>query len=234
MKSTRFRNFCFFVALALVIGGSVGAQAEMITNGSFEDTTIVEWNITSGLTGLGGNTANLMTDVTGWTAIASPDPNAGGECRWYLEDTYAAVDASMIETPYGRLMFALGNSSAIYQEFSVAPGNEYTVSYYEVSRSDDWGGETGLTTSITGVAATGTLSQLADTPLASGWTLYSFNFTPTESGTARLTFTGASGNGGQIDNVSVTATALVPEPGTIALLVTGLFGLMAFAWRKRP
>ena len=33
-----------------------------------------------------------------------------------------------------------------------------------------------------------------------------------------------------IDSVTVTAT---PEPSVMALLVTGLFGLLAYAWRKR-
>jgi hypothetical protein len=39
--------------------------------------------------------------------------------------------------------------------------------------------------------------------------------------------------GGQVllvDNVSVSA---VPEPGTLALAVAGVLGLLAYAWRKR-
>jgi hypothetical protein len=35
-----------------------------------------------------------------------------------------------------------------------------------------------------------------------------------------------------VDNVRVTSTP-VPEPGTIALLATGLLGLLAYAWRKK-
>jgi hypothetical protein len=45
-----------------------------------------------------------------------------------------------------------------------------------------------------------------------------------------------SGHDGQIafDNVRLTATtAPVPEPSTLALLAGGLFGLIAYAWRKR-
>jgi hypothetical protein len=38
------------------------------------------------------------------------------------------------------------------------------------------------------------------------------------------------GDGVSFDNVVVTQT---PEPGTIALLVNGLLGLLAYAWRKR-
>ena len=33
-----------------------------------------------------------------------------------------------------------------------------------------------------------------------------------------------------VDNFSVTG---VPEPSTLGLLITGLLGLLAYAWRKR-
>jgi hypothetical protein len=34
------------------------------------------------------------------------------------------------------------------------------------------------------------------------------------------------------DNMRMSS-AVVPEPGTLALLATGLIGLLAYAWRKR-
>jgi hypothetical protein len=49
-----------------------------------------------------------------------------------------------------------------------------------------------------------------------------------------VSFTGALSldyNGGQVPNV--TFTTAVPEPGTLAMLAAGLFGLVAYAWRKR-
>jgi len=37
-----------------------------------------------------------------------------------------------------------------------------------------------------------------------------------------------------MDNVSVTLTSgEVPEPSTLVLLAAGLFGLLAYAWKKR-
>ena len=216
MRKIYFRILSVVAVLALAIGSSVDAQADsLITNGSFEDTTISVWDITPGLTGLGGETGNLMTDVTGWTGVAATIAGSDDECRWYVENSYVigtysgTPDTSMIETPYGRLMFALGGYSSIYQDFEVTIGNEYTVSYYEVNREDsiDWPG-VGLTADITGVAATGTLSQFANTDIVDGWTLYSFSFAPTEDGTARLTFTGAEQRGGMLDEVSVTAVSV--------------------------
>jgi hypothetical protein len=36
------------------------------------------------------------------------------------------------------------------------------------------------------------------------------------------------------DDISVLATAAVPEPGTLALCGIGLIGMLCYAWRKRP
>jgi hypothetical protein len=45
---------------------------------------------------------------------------------------------------------------------------------------------------------------------------------------------GGSGSAGYADNFTLTAlNAEVPEPTSIAILVTGLIGLLAYAWRKR-
>ena len=41
-----------------------------------------------------------------------------------------------------------------------------------------------------------------------------------------------TGSGGYIDNLSLTSVP-IPEPGTLALLATGLIGLLCYAWRKR-
>lgn len=36
-----------------------------------------------------------------------------------------------------------------------------------------------------------------------------------------------------VDNLTYTATGVIPEPSSLALLAAGLLGLLAYAWRKR-
>jgi hypothetical protein len=67
-------------------------------------------------------------------------------------------------------------------------------------------------------------------------------FLVTKSTTA-VTFTGLGGvasngfgydyNGGTMEMTAFSCPLTVPEPSTIALLGCGLFGLLAYAWRKR-
>lgn len=48
----------------------------------------------------------------------------------------------------------------------------------------------------------------------------------------QIVVNGHGGYAGGIDSISLTA-APVPEPSSILMIVTGLFGLLAYAWRKR-
>lgn len=78
--------------------------------------------------------------------------------------------------------------------------------------------------------------------VTSDWKRYSLTFTATAAGPWQPSFlngyyaearSGGGGNAGStfgIDSVSITA---VPEPSTLVLLGAGLFGLLAYAWRKR-
>lgn len=49
-----------------------------------------------------------------------------------------------------------------------------------------------------------------------------------------FTFTATTGSlEALMGNVTLTQTTPVPEPATISLVATGLFGLLAYAWRRR-
>jgi hypothetical protein len=73
------------------------------------------------------------------------------------------------------------------------------------------------------------------TALTSTWTEYSVSFTATAADVGQSfqpEFRGSAGATYGIDNVRFGA-APVPEPSSCVLLAAGLFGLLAYAWRKR-
>jgi hypothetical protein len=70
-------------------------------------------------------------------------------------------------------------------------------------------------------------------PLNAGWAHYSFTYTISghDSDWAEVTIDSPAEGGNYIvDNVSLHQ--VVPEPGTVVLLITGLIGLLCYAWRK--
>jgi hypothetical protein len=75
------------------------------------------------------------------------------------------------------------------------------------------------------------------TPSRGGWANYTSDPITLTAGTHTLKFanvveTANLGLSAAIDTVSVNTTA-APEPSTVVLLLTGLVGLSAYAWRKR-
>lgn len=77
----------------------------------------------------------------------------------------------------------------------------------------------------------GTASLTASLPIETGWTAYTLYFTPSASGSYSLSFQNAGGDniGMLLDNVSIAA---VPEPGTLAMLLSGL-GMIGLIARRR-
>lgn len=77
----------------------------------------------------------------------------------------------------------------------------------------------------------GTASLAASLPIETGWTAYTLSFTPLTSGLYTLGFqnSGGDNHGMLLDNVSVAA---VPEPGTLAMLLSGL-GMIGLIARRR-
>jgi hypothetical protein len=192
---------------------ALSAEAELLTNGSFENTNGVSTPFSFiQVTG---------TQVTGWTATSG----TGGNFGWVLGPWFSAGPAYS-GTNWINPQPTFGSIS---QSFPVTSGWNYTVSFFGRSRQND-ANRGSVVAAITGVTLTGTSSVTTDINSVT-WTQYSFGFTPTQSGTATLAFSSVGGWGGYADAASVVA--VVPEPAAITVLATSLVGLFGYAWRKR-
>ncbi|MBU4272624.1 MAG: PEP-CTERM sorting domain-containing protein [Planctomycetes bacterium] len=140
------------------------------------------------------------------------------------------------------------NTRSIAQSFLVSSGSSYDASYYTLKRSGStatWfdaylSVDTGTVTGTLGPGSPGILTGSGTNTLklqaapGAAWTQLSFSFVPSAGATATLTLTTPYTAGSWassdvfLDNVRV-----IPEPGTLALLATGLVGLLCYAWRKR-
>lgn len=195
------KNIVLLLALSALPGL---ANANLLTNGSFEDT--VQAN----------GTWNVYTTIAGWTTETGP----GIEIRNNVEGV--AFDGNNFVE-----LDSHANSS-MFQEVATTSGVAYTLSFAYAPRINQsaetniveayWNGS--LITSQTGFSATNNDWQ-------------TFSFTVTGTGLDKLTFKAAGINdsyGGSLDNV--TLTAAVPEPETYAMMLFGL-GLVGFAARRK-
>lgn len=197
---------------------AASARAELLTNGSFENSTGVTWTAPNVYATVSGS------QITGWNVD-------GGNFGWYLGPGWGtpAYSGSYMLNPQPGF-------GSLAQSFGVTAGWDYTVSFWARARDAEGPGRQGsVVAEISGVPRTGTSSVVSDFNSMT-WTQYSFTFTPTVSGSSTLSLFGGTGgpNGGgygaYIDNVSVVG---VPEPSAIALAAAGLVGLFCYSRRRR-
>jgi|SRR5271165_1725985 len=118
-----------------------------------------------------------------------------------------------------------GNSNTLSQSIATTPGGTYDFSFWLAS------GPESASNSFTATFGSDQVFNVVD----SGFVPYTFHdFTvPATTLMTTIQFTGITTGGvWAIDDVSVTPVT-VPEPATLALLATGLFGAAAMR-RRRP
>ena len=198
----------------------LNANANLVTNGSFELGTLVnDGNQTMTFTA-------GPTNITGWTAIGRQVSwiQAGNPFALSAQDGNRFLDLTAYITgaPFG----------GVSQTIATNAGQEYTLSFYLGSYTRRWGGPpVSILASANGTAQTFTVSTVSD---ASTWTPFSMLFTASSANTT-VSLTGAAGvEYIGLDNVSVDPGAIagVPEPGSYALIALGL-GLVGMAKRRR-
>ncbi len=136
-------------------------------------------------------------------------------------------------------------TSTMYQLHSV----EFTTDTRSLVLSLDFAADAGAhTAGVTVSSGATTLVNFTSnvlTPVSgTTWTHYTYSipFSPAAATTydvrvnlnAHSTTSSTALSAAEWDNISLSSsTSSVPEPSAISLLVIGLFGLMAYAWRKR-
>lgn len=204
MKRYRMMGLVLALSFVCLAGAAQADPVNLVANGDFT-TDIVGWNATAGT-----GSWNSGTD-------GSPDgPSAElGGPSWFLNRPTTSLVA----------------------------GQTYKVSFLAVLLTDD-----GNTVDETLFAAVGddTTIYASFTPkLTSTWTRYSYEVSVPAGlagGTYNVAFlnslanwAGQTGGAGSqckygLDSVSLTA---IPEPATVGMTITGILGLLAYAWRKR-
>jgi hypothetical protein len=201
----------FLLIASLLTTSAFAATPNLVVNGSFESTQV--------------NSGSYMytTAIEGWSQLA-----ASG-------DRFEIRNRKVGNAQDGKNFIELDSTgnTTIGQSFAdLAAGAGYALSFWYAPRAGVAASSNGIEVLWNGQQLAGTIT--ADGGTAPTWTQYSFNVTAL-SGANTLSFRSVGTNdslGGALDNVSLTAAAPVPEPGSYALLLAGL-GAMGMIARRR-
>jgi hypothetical protein len=226
-----------FGAIITIIPGILNSSnaANLLTNGSFEDTTNFSANsgndtmilCSTATSPCPYNPPGSSTSITGWTVIGA----SGSELAWIGPSNPYSGSASYASDGSYFLDLTGYNNGAPYggvtQSITTTPGSSYQLSF---DLGDDQAYNGGYDSDAI-TASAGSTSQTfysSTDPSTDDWTTQTLDFTATGATTA-ISLTGAQGWAYiGLDNVSVTLAAnatSAPEPTSLALFGAGLASL---------
>jgi Protein of unknown function (DUF642)/PEP-CTERM motif len=219
LKSSSLR----VVAAAALVAVSGAAQANLLTNGSFESGSALTSGYTTLLIG--------DTTITGWTVV-------NDNLAWF-HDAFGA-GAGALSASNGVKFLDLTNTSpsctpcgGVEQTIGTTIGETYTLSF-DLGSSSGYQIPSSIEATLQ-IVVGGVVTQTF-TSTASGvnnWESFSKTFVASNANTTiRLVGSFAQLDYVGLDNVSVVASP-VPEPGALALMVAGLAAVGSVVSRRR-
>lgn len=201
-----------------IVSLCAGAQANLLTNGSFETPEVN-----------GGSTWEVFSSIDGWSTQSGSGieiQKSGTVVNAYEGSQYVELDSHDFQDKTNPT-----NSFMVQQLLGLSTGSQYELSFWYQPRTNS-ANDNGID-----VYWSDQTSDFGDSVLTADGRLNTFggdwsNFTATLVATAEEMYLGfqaiGSDNtlGGFLDDVSLTAVE-VPEPATLGLLALGLFGIGA-------
>lgn len=232
-------GYAFVAIISLAFhAGQVGATVISPLNGSFEAPAVTEiyapWNVWLKIA-----TPDNWTQLAGTTVGYIHRPGGSGGTQLFAVPT--GTDNNQL---YGLEHTTTVQNTGIYQDigtmeagkkytfdatlFSGSEGHgcSYRISFFDVTANKELAY---ITQAKSDPSLLGTMKTVAAS--------FSYSAGASDAGdTLRLILsaTGDDSSVGRtgIDNVTVTTSA-VPEPTSMVLMLCGVFGILAYAWRKR-
>lgn len=203
---------------------AAAAQANLLTNGSFETGNFVNqgfdtMSLPANSTAIAGWT--VVTDTTAWIGPTNPFGLSASDGSYFLDLTNYETGA-----PF----------AGMSQSIVTTPGATYLLSF-DLGGSTFWGRPDSITASAAGTSATFTTGAASNGTPNNDWYHESMQFVASAATTV-ITLQGSAGiKYIGLDNASVDLiSAPVPEPSAWGLMLCGLgvIGLVARRRRSAP
>jgi hypothetical protein len=218
---------CRFLTAGCFLLWAGHAQANLLTNGSFENTgsTFVPDgnkvdNLPSGSSAIPGWTTTNGT-FTAWLENGNPYGISAADGSFFLDLTGYTDSVT-----YGGVM----------QSFATTTSANYVLTFDLGYGGDSFAFGGPVSVHVTAGGSSGNFTSASGTPNPALWNLETLNFTASSS-TTQLNITGLSTAGGEyigLDNadVEIGTNSTIPEPGTYTFVLAGI-GLLGWVARHR-